>query len=655
MPKVYITRKKLNEDVSITDATLAQQYLAVKKQMADKRTKRDQLMKNVNQIDNEMNILEKNLIAIEMKSTQQTGEVKATQPENREQPAVQGGTNQGEIVESLSLNEELSGEENDYREEVIDYISNIEEYPDAETIVWEFGDILDNCYLDDQPVETCAKTIIQAARSASESISYDFDEDDDLDEDGFIGGDTQGKAQVQRTRILKVKEEMFNTHTASIDKYDKNSVYMVKGQEKIVDEVEKYSNGAIITFRDGTEYSAEELDSLNAKFVRALTWDEIDELDRHWDDEFDAEFYEDEDEETIQELQQQLSELEEEEQQIRTDMEQELANYDESSWVPDKNPRKSLSTGETSTQQMPHDVYGEALQNVEDKQEEIRKLIRELSGAGPISEDMAEYGNSNMGPTNVEDDEDIYKVEESVYDDIIDKLESERNKMEQIQDFIVDLTDNIEIDINMPDDVEVNVEEPTQVLEPEEEPEVLMPIPVEDEEEDVPAFDMVQYNNDEEPYDQDNSYEDEDEDPFMPSGEDLLVSQTLKAEEDKGPYEPMMEDGELETEIEMMNYEDDDQERDEYVFHVKIDETTDHEIIAKIFRDDEEDFWTVRVVKGDEEPLQSMEFDPRLDKLEIIAKLADIYDEIEIIHAKEYEFLLDDKEKVDSEYYEDLK
>lgn len=594
MPKVYITRKKLNEDVSITDPTLAQQYLAVKKQMADKRTKRDQLMKNVNQIDNEMNILEKNLIAIEVKSAQSQGEVKATKPENREQPVAQTQTqNQGEIV-------------------------------------------------------------------SNESISYDFDDldEEELDEDGFIGGDTQGKAQAFRTRLLKVDEEMFNTNVKLADKYEENGVYRIKGEEKVVADVEKYSNGAIITFRDGSEYSAEELDGLNAKFVRKLSIDEVDDLYGNGDDGWESEYYKKlEDEEKLQDLQDQLADLEEEEEQIRIDMEQDLADYDEISWEPDRNPRRSLSTGETESQEMPHDVYGEALQDVEDRQAEIRKQIRELLGspqpremtydeAKKLREDRAEYGRMNMGPTNLNDDEDVYKVDESIYDDIINDLESEKEKMEKIQDFITDITDNIEIDINTPDEDKSNVNEPTEILEPEDEPEILMPIPVQDEPE-LPTFNIVQYDDDE---DYDN------EDPFMLSPEEKLVSQTLKAEEDKGTYVPeLMEDEDIETEIEMMNYEDEDQERDEYVFHVRIPESIDNdEIIAKFYRDDEEDFWTVRVVKGDEEPLESMEFDPRLDKIEIISKLASIYNEVEIIDPKEYEYLLDDKEKIDSEYYEDL-
>ncbi|MEK0338477.1 MAG: hypothetical protein QQN41_13695, partial [Nitrosopumilus sp.] len=103
MSKVFIKRKKLNENITITDPILAQQYLAVRKQMVDKKTKRDQLIRNVNQIDSELNLLEKNLIAIETKSAQKTGEVNVQQqPKKQElQPAENLETNE-------SLSEELS-------------------------------------------------------------------------------------------------------------------------------------------------------------------------------------------------------------------------------------------------------------------------------------------------------------------------------------------------------------------------------------------------------------------------------------------------------------------------------------------------------------------------------------------------------------------
>ena len=77
--KVYFKKKEqIYEDVTITDSTLAQQYLAVKRQMSDRRTKRDGLMKQINQIDSELNILERNLIAIESKAADQQAKQQTT-------------------------------------------------------------------------------------------------------------------------------------------------------------------------------------------------------------------------------------------------------------------------------------------------------------------------------------------------------------------------------------------------------------------------------------------------------------------------------------------------------------------------------------------------------------------------------------------------
>jgi len=74
MYKVYFKKKNINEDISIQDSTLAQQYVAVKKQITDKQTKIDQLMKQVNQIQQEKNILDKNLLAIETKAALAQGQ-----------------------------------------------------------------------------------------------------------------------------------------------------------------------------------------------------------------------------------------------------------------------------------------------------------------------------------------------------------------------------------------------------------------------------------------------------------------------------------------------------------------------------------------------------------------------------------------------------
>jgi septal ring factor EnvC (AmiA/AmiB activator) len=74
MNKVYFKKKNINEDIAIQDSTLAQQYVAVKKQISDKQSKIDQLMRQVNQVQQEKNILEKNLIAIETKAALAQGQ-----------------------------------------------------------------------------------------------------------------------------------------------------------------------------------------------------------------------------------------------------------------------------------------------------------------------------------------------------------------------------------------------------------------------------------------------------------------------------------------------------------------------------------------------------------------------------------------------------
>ncbi len=156
-----------------------------------------------------------------------------------------------------------------------------------------------------------------------------------------------------------------------------------------------------------------------------------------------------------------------------------------------------------------------------------------------------------------------------------------------------------------------------------------------------------------EEFERDILFDEEDkDDPFETTEEERTIDETLKAG-DKEPFvPPLVENEDVDNELEMMNYEDEDEPKDEYVFHVKVDPETDEEIIAKVYKDNPDKNWRVRVVKGDEEPLQSTEFDFRLNKLDIIGYLADIYSEVEIIDPKEYEYLLNDKEDVDDEYYE---
>ena len=367
-------------------------------------------------------------------------------------------------------------------------------------------------------------------------------------ENSYIGGDTQGKLVANRVPIRRVEEysddeDDENENEEDVNEsveYKKGMVISVNGRwEKTIKEVEEYPRFNLIHFSDGKIFSSEWLDRQDIRVISELKrktssrerWklgDKANELERE------------------------LSELRFREENIRNEMKQELADYDESTYKHSRNPRYSLKTKEKEELIMPHNYYGNILQEIDDKREEIIKQLRKL------------YGKSEP-------------EEELTYDEVI------RRKKEL------------------------------------------------DEETDSPT------------------------NPFELTEDEKLIDETLKIEEDKPPYVPeLLEKEDIENELELMNYEEDDEPQDEYVFHIKMDEGTEDEIIAKVYRDNEDDYWTVRVVKGDEEPLQSMKFDPVLDKLDIIGYLADMYNDVETIDHKEYEYLISDKDKVDKEYYEDI-
>lgn len=121
------------------------------------------------------------------------------------------------------------------------------------------------------------------------------------------------------------------------------------------------------------------------------------------------------------------------------------------------------------------------------------------------------------------------------------------------------------------------------------------------------------------------------------------------------------ESGEVTDLLDYKDIEDEQKATDEdlnsdYVFAVKINAEEDDEIIAKVYRNEEDTFWKVRVVKGDEEPLETMQFDPDMEFVDIIEKMGEIYDDVEEISMEEYKGLLDDKAEKDSEYnYEEEK
>ena len=93
----------------------------------------------------------------------------------------------------------------------------------------------------------------------------------------------------------------------------------------------------------------------------------------------------------------------------------------------------------------------------------------------------------------------------------------------------------------------------------------------------------------------------------------------------------------------------------DYVFSLKIEDSDEEEdIIAKFYKNEDDDFWKVRVVQGSEDPLETMQFDPEMDMVEIIEHLATMYDEVEEMDVQEYQDLLDDKEIIDQAFYDDI-
>ena len=111
------------------------------------------------------------------------------------------------------------------------------------------------------------------------------------------------------------------------------------------------------------------------------------------------------------------------------------------------------------------------------------------------------------------------------------------------------------------------------------------------------------------------------------------------------------EGGELPGEITDEDEATDEDLNSDYIFALRInDEDEPEEIIAKVYRNEGDAFWKIRVVQGDEQPLETLQFDPDMEFLDIIEKLGEIYDDVEEIPMDEYKELLDDKAEIDAEY-----
>lgn len=126
----------------------------------------------------------------------------------------------------------------------------------------------------------------------------------------------------------------------------------------------------------------------------------------------------------------------------------------------------------------------------------------------------------------------------------------------------------------------------------------------------------------------------------------------------------IFEDEEIkELEPEVIDKDDEEQKEElegesDYVFAIRLEDIDeDEEIIAKIYRNEEDSFWRIRVVQGSEEPLETMQFDPDMEIEDIIEKISEIpgYNDVEELPMDEYKELLDDKKENDKKYsYKEL-
>jgi len=605
MRKVFITRK-INEDVNITDPTLAQQFLAVKKQIADKRTKLDQQTKTINQINNEINILEKNLIAIETKAaTQQNKPVTTQKPaaENVQKAAANNAntttpnsTNTGgQALESMSILRPKGKFEipslDDYREMVIGEIDNI--YNDGETLAYMHDEDVQESYELRQSPEEAAKRIVDEERNSRDNA-------DETTEIPFFAPEVPFVAE-------------------SIGDYKEGMELLVNGKKKVVRNVEKDHRpkfDIVHLSNDGFNsepISSKWLDQQNIEILSTSLPKKRKLSSKQREDKEEQLYY----------LQQELRDLKQDLRNLNVDMEEDLAGYEEA----DQPGHKILAP------KPKHDVYGEMLNS---KEEEIEQKEKEIEA---IKQSLNESVTDEIVST---------------IDNELVGLEKELSKLQDIKNFITNYDEENHDEDEMviqPIEVEDDDEENGIALVPHQIPEYPeLTKDFSDTEEDEIDFmdDRMDY---------DNSAEDiVDKDfPFDKSDDDRLVDETLKAEDKPSFKMPSLREQEdIETELELMNYEDEDEPRDEYCFHIRINPGEEDEIIAKIYKDTDDENWVVRVVKGDEQPLENMELDHRLDKIEIIGELASIpgFKEIEIIDPKEYEYLLDDKDKIDDDYYE---
>jgi hypothetical protein len=523
MKKVFIKRF-INEDINISDPALTQQYLAVEKQIADKQTKKAQQSKIINQIDNEINILQKNLIAIKQKdsSNQQKSQPSAENKQNNNNQHTQTNTNQVNQPtqtnqQNTQSNESYTGQLkrskkiNNYREKVIDYIDK--NFHDGETIVHEHEYLLLKCFNSQKSSKYAANIIMKLAKS----------------NEGYIGGDNYNKSIANATTPIKEHYNYLN----------ELEQLPPKPKEQILKDLALLPKEKLNKLLLNTAYEG------SLVRVRYL-------LDAGADVEV-----KDNDGQTALMI---------------------------ASWYGYKEVVQVLLAAGADVEVKDNDGWTALMYALKYKYKEIVQILRNAGAKKSVKENL----------------------NESVYNDVLNNIQKEIDKLSDIKTYIENYDDNSQ------DDLQTTLQSYKDGVSDE----------------------VTNSKN-----------------PFTPSEDEKKVDETLKAE-NKEPFTPaLIENKDIENELEMMNYEEEDEQTDNYVFYIRVNSNEDNEIIAKVYKENIDDNWVLRVVKGDEEPLQSIEFDNRLNKLEIISYIADMFQEVEIMDPKEYEYLLNDKEKIDNTYY----
>ena len=102
---IKVVKESLNEEGITIPYELSTQYLSVKNQIATKVSRKNQLIKAVNQVQNEIDIFNRNLLAIETKAAQMQGqEIQQAEKVSKEEEGTTVEV-EGKVKESFDIDD----------------------------------------------------------------------------------------------------------------------------------------------------------------------------------------------------------------------------------------------------------------------------------------------------------------------------------------------------------------------------------------------------------------------------------------------------------------------------------------------------------------------------------------------------------------------